>query len=186
MTRSHKYGDKDHAGLAEGSVLPQEHVPKFFAKNGFADVDPKKTKKNGGGKGNWYVPLLPSLSPELRSRNRQTTSYIIPLHTFHLQTLPPPSIGLVIRPNPTNPSTIRGGAGEEVVDEPFNFTNARRRSNSSGILAHPESLKTKFEFNEPEPVFEESMGPEADDDLHKTDTSSSGGSVDGEKAAKDI
>ncbi|KAK3685762.1 hypothetical protein B0T22DRAFT_229025 [Podospora appendiculata] len=132
MTRSHKYGDKDHAGLAEGSVLPQEHVPKFFAKNGFADVDPKKTKKNGGGKGNW------------------------------------------------------GGAGEEVVDEPFNFTNARRRSNSSGILANPESLKTKFEFNEPEPVFEESMGPEADDDLHKTDTSSSGGSVDGEKAAKDI
>jgi len=53
VTRSHKFGDKDHAGLAEGTVLPQEHVPKFFAKNGFADADPKKTKKNGGGKGNW-------------------------------------------------------------------------------------------------------------------------------------
>lgn len=53
MTRSHKYNDKDHAGLAEGTVLPHENVPKFFAKHGFDGVDPKKTKKNGGGKGNW-------------------------------------------------------------------------------------------------------------------------------------
>jgi hypothetical protein len=53
VTRSHKFNDKDHAGLAEGTVLPQENVPKFFAKNGFADADPKKTKKNGGGRANW-------------------------------------------------------------------------------------------------------------------------------------
>jgi len=57
VTRSHKFNDKDHAGLADGTVLPHEHVPKFFAKNGFADADPKKTKKNGGGRGNWYVEL---------------------------------------------------------------------------------------------------------------------------------
>lgn len=55
MTRSHKFNDKDHAGLADGSVLPQDHVPKYFGKHGFADADPKKTKKNGGGRANWLV-----------------------------------------------------------------------------------------------------------------------------------
>ena len=53
MTRSHKFNDKDHAGIAEGTALPHEPIPKFFAKHGFEGVDPKKTKKNGGGKGNW-------------------------------------------------------------------------------------------------------------------------------------
>lgn len=53
VTRSHKFNDKDHAGLAEGTVLPHDNSPKFFAKNGFEGVDPKKTKKNGAGKGNW-------------------------------------------------------------------------------------------------------------------------------------
>jgi len=137
MTRTHKYNDKNHAGLAGGTVLPQEHLPHYFAKNGFADSDPNKTKKNGGGKGNW------------------------------------------------------GGAGQEVVDQPFNLTNARRRSNSSGYT-NLKDFKTKFDVNEPEPVFEETLhgpGPdgELDDDvLTKMDTSSSGGSVDEDKAAKDL
>lgn len=133
MTRSHKFNDKDHAGIAEGTVLPQDNLPKFFGKNGFDGVDPKKTKKNGGGKGNW------------------------------------------------------GGAGEEVVDEKFNFTNARRRSNSSGYSNNLKDFKTKFEFNEPEPVFEESIhGPELeeDDTLTKTDTSSTSGSSVDEKDHK--
>lgn len=66
--------------------------------------------------------------------------------------------------------------GEEVVDEQFNFVNARRRSNSSGYSNHLNDFKTKFEFNEPEPVFEESIhGPIVEDDnvLTKTETSSS-------------
>ena len=53
VTRSHKFNDKDHAGLADGTVLPQDTLPKYFAKSGFADADPKKTKKNGGGRANW-------------------------------------------------------------------------------------------------------------------------------------
>lgn len=53
MTRSHKQNDRDHAGLADGTAAPEEHLPRYFAKNGFIDADPKKTKKNGGGKGNW-------------------------------------------------------------------------------------------------------------------------------------
>ena len=75
------------------------------------------------------------------------------------------------------------------MDQPFNFTNARRRSNSSGYSNNLKDFKTKFEFNEPEPVFEESLhGPmeeEEDQELVKTDTSSSNGSMDEEKLAKD-
>jgi len=52
MTRSHKFNDRDHSGEAES----HEQVPKYFAKTGFVDTDPKKTKKDGGGKGNWGHP----------------------------------------------------------------------------------------------------------------------------------
>ncbi|KAK3996743.1 ATPase-stabilizing factor 15 kDa protein [Cladorrhinum sp. PSN332] len=105
MTRSHKFNDKDHS--LEGGAMtgghPQTNVPKFFGKHGYADADPKKTKKNGGGKANW------------------------------------------------------GATGGEIIDEEFNFSNARRRSNSSSISSYLENFKTKFEVNEPEPVFEEGI-----------------------------
>lgn len=60
MTRSHKANDRDHKGIAEGTILPSETVPRFFGKNGFADVDPKKVKKDGSGRGNWYVTVAPT------------------------------------------------------------------------------------------------------------------------------
>ncbi|KAI9731800.1 MAG: hypothetical protein M1834_004589 [Cirrosporium novae-zelandiae] len=53
LTRTHKLNDRDHAGLADGSAAPEEHLPRYFAKSGHVDMDPKKTKKEGGGKGNW-------------------------------------------------------------------------------------------------------------------------------------
>ncbi|KAF2467018.1 uncharacterized protein BDR25DRAFT_72459 [Lindgomyces ingoldianus] len=53
MTRSHKFTDRDHSGLADGTAHEDEHLPRYFAKSGHADQDPTKTKKNGGGKGNW-------------------------------------------------------------------------------------------------------------------------------------
>ncbi|ATY59731.1 F1F0-ATP synthase regulatory factor Stf2 [Cordyceps militaris] len=53
VTRSHKANDRDHKGIAEGTALPVEHLPRYFAKSGYADVDPKKIKKDGAGKGNW-------------------------------------------------------------------------------------------------------------------------------------
>lgn len=55
VTRSHKFTDRDHAGLADGTAHEEEHLPRYFAKSGHVDQDPNKTKKNGGGKGNWYV-----------------------------------------------------------------------------------------------------------------------------------
>lgn len=53
MTRSHKANDRDHQGLANGTAAPEEHLPRYFAKSGYAGEDPKNTKKQGGGKGNW-------------------------------------------------------------------------------------------------------------------------------------
>lgn len=53
VTRSHKLNDRDHAGLADGTAAAEEHLPRYFAKSGYEGADPKKTKKNGGGKGNW-------------------------------------------------------------------------------------------------------------------------------------
>lgn len=76
---------------------------------------------------------------------------------------------------------VRGNLGDELIDHDFNFHNARRRSNSSSLSSHIENFKTKFEVNEPEPVFEEEMGP--DDQEAKTESSSSGASVD--EARKD-
>jgi hypothetical protein len=68
--------------------------------------------------------------------------------------------------------------GEEVRDGGFHFTNERRRSNSSSFSHHINDFKTKFEVNEPEPVFEEALhGPVTDEngeDLTKTDSSESG------------
>jgi hypothetical protein len=55
VTRSHKLNDRDHAGLADGTAAQEEHLPRYFAKHGPVDADPKKTKKDGAGKGNWYV-----------------------------------------------------------------------------------------------------------------------------------
>ncbi|KAI6365338.1 hypothetical protein MCOR31_007013 [Pyricularia oryzae] len=135
MTRSHKANNRNHAALANGTALPEEHIPKYFAKHGFLDNEPKKVKKNGGGRSNW------------------------------------------------------GNAGEEVLDENFTFAHARRRSNSSSYTSGQYDFKTKFDVNEPEPVFEESMGAEFDEEetLAKTDTSSSNGSVNGEdKMAKSL
>jgi len=53
MTRSHKANDRDHAGLIDGTAEPEQHLPRYFAKSGHVDADPKKTKKDGSGKGNW-------------------------------------------------------------------------------------------------------------------------------------
>lgn len=55
VTRSHKANDRDHKGIAEGTAAPMEYVPRYFAKSGYADADPKKVKKDGSGRGNWYV-----------------------------------------------------------------------------------------------------------------------------------
>ncbi|KAL8770263.1 MAG: hypothetical protein Q9209_003899 [Squamulea sp. 1 TL-2023] len=56
MTRSHKQNDRDHVALADGTAVAEDHLPRYFAKSGHVDADPKKVKKEGGGKGNWGTP----------------------------------------------------------------------------------------------------------------------------------
>ncbi|KAG6297390.1 hypothetical protein E4U45_005490 [Claviceps purpurea] len=75
-----------------------------------------------------------------------------------------------------------GTIADDVMDEDFKFSNARRRSNSSTVSHHVTDFKTKFEVVDTEPVFEESIhGPieptEPDDTLSKTDSSESGRSA---------
>jgi len=53
VTRSHKTTDRDHAGLANGTAFPEDNLPKYFGKAGYAGESPSKTKKQGGGKSNW-------------------------------------------------------------------------------------------------------------------------------------
>jgi hypothetical protein len=43
------------------------------------------------------------------------------------------------------------------MDEDFNFAKGRRRSNSSSVTNDIGNFKTKFDVNEPEPVFEEDL-----------------------------
>ncbi|KIX04577.1 uncharacterized protein Z518_05447 [Rhinocladiella mackenziei CBS 650.93] len=79
----------------------------------------------------------------------------------------------------------RGREGDEGQDYGYNFTNHRRRSNSSTQALG--DFKTKFETVEADPVFEEELHGPTDDDLEKastlskeesTDTSTLGGSLD--------
>jgi hypothetical protein len=100
MTRTRKVNTPDYQAIADGQPR-QEFLPKYFAKSGYTNQDPKKTKKNGGGKGNW------------------------------------------------------GNIGDDVLDDEFNFSKARRRSNSSSVSSQVQDFKTKFDVNETEPVFEE-------------------------------
>ena len=53
VTRTIKNNDRNHAGLADGTALPEDRLPRYFAKTGHVDADPKGVKKQGGGKGNW-------------------------------------------------------------------------------------------------------------------------------------
>lgn len=53
VTRTEKHNDRNHSGLADGTASHEDHLPRYFAKSGPVDMDPKKVKKEGAGKGNW-------------------------------------------------------------------------------------------------------------------------------------
>jgi len=51
--KTNKFNDRNHAGLADGTATAEDHLPRYFAKSGYVDTDPKKMKKQGAGKGGW-------------------------------------------------------------------------------------------------------------------------------------
>lgn len=67
-----------------------------------------------------------------------------------------------------------------MFDEDFNFNKTRRRSNSSSVSGHVRELKTKWEVNETEPVFEESVhGADEDvEDVAKSESSENASTAD--------
>ena len=90
-------------------------------------------------------------------------------------------------------SAVRGRSGDEMQDYGYNFTNARRRSNSSSHGLG--EFKTKFEAVEADPVFEEEFHghTEASEDgenlgLEKEESadSTSGGSIEEEDLTKKV
>lgn len=167
MTRTHKATDRDHVGLANGTAGPEEHLPRYFAKSGFSGNDPSQTKKQGSGKGNWYVhPTFPD----------------------HPAPPPPPPGPLLTY------TSYRGRTGvSELEDYDYNMAKPRRRTNSFSAAAGHSALKTKFEAIDPEVIeYEEDIhGPSTTDgdqhELEKMSTSSSAdtmGSVDEEEMAE--
>ena len=53
VTRTEKHNDRNHTGLADGTATAEDRLPRYFAKSGPDDADPKAIKKQGSGKGNW-------------------------------------------------------------------------------------------------------------------------------------
>jgi len=101
MTRTNKANDPPHNNPEVAATMQENALPRFYGKNASIDTAPGKTKKDGGGKGNWGQP------------------------------------------------------GDEIEDmHEYNITKPRRRSNSQ---SNPLDLKTKFEINEADPVFEEEL-----------------------------
>lgn len=134
MTRSHKANDRDHKGIAEGTAVPVVHLPRFFAKNGHADVDPKKIKKDGGGKGNWgregdevqdyaYNPTNP--------RRRSNSSTHVPRDVkTKFETLDHEPVFEEELHGPSSDSAAAGGVDGESVDEGEKESAASTSGNS--------------------------------------------------------
>jgi len=53
MTRTQKANDIPHNHPEAEAAFNEHQIPKYFGKSGHVDTAPNKTKKNGGGKGNW-------------------------------------------------------------------------------------------------------------------------------------
>ena len=108
-----------------------------------------------------------------------------------VSSIPIPFINSQRVPSTNLHCSSRGTFDDDVADQHFRFSNARRRSNSSTQATSLKAFKTKFETSEPEPVFEESMA-EPDEEGMKlehqstTSTDSSEKSVEEEDASAPV
>ncbi|KAM0149577.1 hypothetical protein ACHAPG_009361 [Botrytis cinerea] len=134
MGKSHKYNDRDHAGLADGTALPQEHLPRYFAKSGHIDADPKKAKKNGAGKGGWGVNgeevQDEGFNMANARRRSNSSSYTAGLKDFKTKFEQ-------IETEPVFEENIHGALMEELPE------TTRSNTNSSESSSVDEDVKTK-------------------------------------------
>ncbi|KAJ6264345.1 hypothetical protein Dda_0490 [Drechslerella dactyloides] len=87
MTRTTKANDIPHNNPEAAILMVESNVPKFFAKNGFVDTAPSKTKKDGGGKGNWGQPgdEIEDLDEFNMTRPRRYSNSSSPTQKFELK-----------------------------------------------------------------------------------------------------
>lgn len=88
VTRTQKANNRDHVGLANGTAAPEEHLPRYFAKAGHDGVNPSSTKKQGQGRGNWYVLILcPFISSTSSSAALSSSLYFFTFFFFCLPSI---------------------------------------------------------------------------------------------------
>ncbi|KAI1532077.1 hypothetical protein PtrCC142_008227 [Pyrenophora tritici-repentis] len=109
MTRSHKFTDRDHAGIADGTAERETRLPKYFAKSGHADSDPTKTKKGGSGKGNWGAAgdEVEDIRPNMAYARRRSNSSTHNMKDFKTKFE-------TIEADPVFEEEIHGPMGEEL------------------------------------------------------------------------
>ncbi|KAK1908373.1 hypothetical protein CFE70_007018 [Pyrenophora teres f. teres 0-1] len=109
MTRSHKFTDRDHAGIADGTAERETRLPKYFAKSGHPDSDPTKTKKGGSGKGNWGAvgDEVEDIRPNMAYARRRSNSSTHNMKDFKTKFE-------TIEADPVFEEEIHGPMGEEL------------------------------------------------------------------------
>jgi len=118
MTRSHKFTDRDHAGIADGTAERESRLPRYFAKQGHADSDPTKTKKGGGGKGNWGTPgdELEDINPNMVNARRRSNSSTMNMKDFKTKFE-------TIETEPVFEEELHGPLGEELEKQSTTSTD---------------------------------------------------------------
>ncbi|KAF2127080.1 hypothetical protein P153DRAFT_344365 [Dothidotthia symphoricarpi CBS 119687] len=118
MTRSHKFTDRDHAGIADGTAERESKLPRYFAKTGHADADPQKTKKDGGGKGNWgrEGDEVEDMRYNLTNARRRSNSLTFQMKDFKTKFE-------TIEPEPVFEEEIHGAFGEELEKQSTTSTD---------------------------------------------------------------
>ncbi|KAH9881244.1 hypothetical protein J1614_001740 [Plenodomus biglobosus] len=118
MTRSHKFTDRDHAGIAEGTAEREARLPRYFAKSGHADTDPTKTKKGGSGKGNWGAAgdEIEDIRPNMANARRRSNSSTLNTKDFKTKFE-------TIETEPVFEEELHGPMGEELEKQSTTSTD---------------------------------------------------------------
>jgi hypothetical protein len=116
MTRSHKFTDRDHAGIADGTAERESRLPRYFGK---ADAQVGiSTKKNGSGKGNWGTPgdEVEDIRPNMANARRRSNSSTHNMKDFKTKFE-------TIETDPVFEEEVHGPMGEELEKQSTTSTD---------------------------------------------------------------
>ena len=141
VTRTVKQNDRDHAGIAAGTASIEEHLPRYFAKSGHIDVDPKKVKKEGGGKGNWFVIIANSLFTLCLDRRFFIPSLPLAHPAFRMTNVTPHFIGATQAKKPVTMATLSLKLGAAPTAQPTPAASPTSKPNSRPSKPIPSSRR---------------------------------------------